>query len=79
MVGGDSFTGGTYKAECRVFEIESAKYLGGFEANAKMHRASRQARKGANLEQTLENLVNSEMESGLRGFGVAPESYCSWQ
>jgi hypothetical protein len=80
LAAASAFTGGIYKADCRVFEIETAKYLGGFTADVKMHGASVNLKgaAAADLEKAMEVDVKGELDRELEKFGKAPEVYCRW-
>jgi hypothetical protein len=75
--GKGTFRGGYYEAECRVFDIETASYLGGWNAAVRLTGGTANERFAASeLQRQLSTKVQEEMTARLRPFGNAPGLRC---
>lgn len=74
MVNPKEFTGGDYTGECRLYEIATARYLGGFAINVRLTSSNRHVESG--LAQEITKAVFVEL-APVGGAGVS--FGCSWK
>jgi hypothetical protein len=61
-----SYDGGELHADVLVFDIDTAKYLGGFKAVGKTPDSLEQKSKATNVEQWLHELIGAEINTAVR-------------
>jgi hypothetical protein len=77
--GNDTFTGGTYKGECRFFDIESGAYLGGVALSSQMTSAMVNTYNGSGLDDAMNETVTADLGKALEPAGMKPPlMHCSW-
>jgi hypothetical protein len=79
---GGTFSGATYKGQCRAFEIDGAKYVGGFELNVSIGSAS--VRGPSSVANAASSSLGKEVtaqisrEAEKLGKPVAASMSCGW-